>query len=214
MTKIGNGLPEIPISPISRKSLGIKEDDFVLCLVSRALEAKGWKEAVDSVLLANENSKRKIHLILVGEGEMYDRLKNLDNPLIHTVGQKTNVRDYFAASDMGFLPSRYKGESFPLVVIESLLSGKPVLASDIGEVRYQLTTSDNEIAGILFELDHWTIDVQKLSEVILKIANDRSNYCELCSRVADARKKFNIEKIVKMHLAIYNAALAKKETSM
>ena len=93
---------------------------------------------------------------------MYDQLKNLNNPLIHTVGQKSNVRDYFAASDMGFLPSRYKGESFPLVVIESLLSGKPVLASDIGEVRYQLTTSNDKIAGVLFELDNWKIDCTEI----------------------------------------------------
>ena len=211
LTKLGNGLPEIPISPISRKSLGIEKDDFVLCLVSRALESKGWKEAVDSVLMANETSKRKIHLILVGEGEMYDQLKNLNNPLIHTVGQKSNVRDYFAASDMGFLPSRYKGESFPLVVIESLLSGKPVLASDIGEVRYQLTTSNDKIAGVLFELDNWKIDVQKLSKMIVEIANNQELYGELCNRVPNASKKFNIEKIVKKHLEIYNTALGQKE---
>lgn len=209
LIKIENGLPKIPISPIPRENLGIKEDDFVLCLVSRALETKGWKEAVDSVLMANKTSKRKIHLVLVGEGEMYDRLKNLNNPLIHTVGQKSNVRDYFAASDIGFLPSRYKGESFPLVVIESLLAGKPVLASDIGEVKYQLTTSDNEIAGMLFELDHWKINVQKLSEIISRIANDQILYDELCNRVPDAGKKFDIEKIVKKHLEIYNSALRK-----
>ena len=207
LTKIVNGLPEIPISPIARESLGVKKDDFVFCLVSRALESKGWSEAVDSVLIANRSSKRKIHLILVGEGEMYDQLKGLNNPFIHTVGQKSNVRDYFAASDMGFLPSRYRGESFPLVVIESLLSGKPVLASDIGEIRYQLTTSKDEIAGVLFELDHWRIDVQRLSETILKIANDQKLYNQLCNRVPDASKKFNIEKIVKKHLELYNFAL-------
>lgn len=173
LIKIANGLPEIPILPVSRKSLGIEEDDFVLCLVSRAMESKGWMEAVDSVLIANRSSERKIHLILVGEGEMYDQLNNLNNPLIHTVGQKSNVRDYFAASDMGFLPSRYKGESFPLVVIESLLSGRPVLASDIGEVRYQLSTGNGEIAGMLIELNHWKLDVWKLSEIILRVANDK-----------------------------------------
>ena len=142
---------------------------------------------------------------------MYDQLKNLNNPLIHTVGQKSNVRDYFAASDMGFLPSRYKGESFPLVVIESLLSRKPVLASDIGEVRYQLTTSNDKIAGMLFELDNWKINVQKLSKMIVEIANDQELYGELCNRVPDASKKFNIEKIVKKHLEIYNTALGQKE---
>ena len=38
---------------------------------------------------------------------------------------------------MGLMPSRFKGESYPLVVIDCLFAGKPVLASNIGEVKKQ-----------------------------------------------------------------------------
>ena len=74
-----------------------------------------------------------------------------------------NVRDYFAASDMGFLPSRFKGESAPLVLIDCLLSGKPVLASDIGEIRHMLD-SDDGLAGELVDLEEWEIPVEATPE--------------------------------------------------
>ena len=71
---------------------------------------------------------------------------------VHYLGFRSNIRDYFAASDIGFLPSRFKGESFPLVLIDCVLSGKPVLASDVGEIRYMLDSTDG-LAGELFDLE-------------------------------------------------------------
>lgn len=40
--------------------------------------------------------------------------------------------------NIGFLLSRFRGESFPLVVIECLKSGKPVLATDKVETAKML----------------------------------------------------------------------------
>lgn len=204
LVKIGNGLPKMEVTPVKRESLGIGEEDFVLCIVSRALPEKGWQEATNAVIEANKRSSRRIHLILVGEGEMRERLAHLESPFIHVVGQKSNVRDYYAASDMGLLPSRFKGESYPLTVIESLLTGKPVIATDIGEVRHQLTDSKGELAGILLELNNWTIDEAELTDAILSVAaKDSELYSKLKSRVKDASEKFDITRIVKQHIEIY-----------
>jgi len=105
---------------------------------------------------------------------------------------------------MGLLPSTYKGESYPLVVIECMLTGKPVLASNLGEVKHQLTDAQGEIAGMLIDLKNWKLDVKELSGMMVQIANDEALYQKLRDRVSSASEKFDIVKIVKKHLEIYS----------
>lgn len=75
LTKIGNGLPIMPIKQHSRAELGIGEDDFCIALASRSLFEKGWLEAIEAVKIANSQSARLIHLLLIGDGECYESLK-------------------------------------------------------------------------------------------------------------------------------------------
>lgn len=201
--KIDNALALTAISPITRSELHVGVDDFVLCLVARAIPEKGWEEAIDAVTWANTQSKRKIHLLLIGEGPEYDRLKSqIYYEFIHFVGFRSNIRDYFSASDMGFLPSRFKGESFPLVLIDCLHSRKPVLASNIGEIQNMLK-SDDGLAGELFDLEDWTIPVEAVGNIILKLANDQSSYYRLLSQVPSAAAKFDPEVMVDKYEAVY-----------
>ena len=135
------------LNPVPRASLGIPEQAFVLTLVSRAMHEKGWAEAISATTRAREISGLDIHLVLIGDGEAHDAAKAAGVPAyIHLEGFQPNTQDYFAAADLGILPSRFPGESFPLVIIECLNAGTPVLASDIGEIRYMLT-NDQGIAG-------------------------------------------------------------------
>lgn len=206
--KIGNGLPQIPIVPHKRLELGIEENAFCLTLVSRAIFEKGWIEAIEAVKIARRKSERPIHLILIGEGECYDFLKGKNLPsYIHLLGRKSDVRNYFAMSDVGLLPSRFKGESFPLVVIESLMSGSPVVASDIGEVRNMLADEAGNMAGMLFKLREGEIPVDELAQIILLLATDNEKYMQLKRRTSEVTKKMNITHTAERYIGVYNEAL-------
>ena len=205
--KVNNGLPPDCPSPISRKSLNIPDEAFVLCLVSRARLDKGWLEAAECVLEANKKSKRPIHLILVGSGEAYDQMKHESNKFIHPVGEKDNPREYFSASDMGFLPTRFAGESYPLVIIESLFCGKPVIATNVGEISNQIDDGYGNKAGVLFDLIDGAIPTHTLSEIILKLANDPEQYAHLASLTSKVSEKFNINNVAEEYCRIYNLVL-------
>lgn len=208
LRKIGNGLPKIPVFPHSRMDLGIEENAFCLALVSRAVFDKGWIEAIEAVKIANEKSERPIHLLLIGDGECYDYLQNKDLPsYIHLLGRKSDVRNYFAMSDIGLLPSRFKGESFPLVLIESLMSGTPVVASDIGEVRCMLADEEGNMAGIVFNLNNWAIPVDELAQIILLLSTDGKMYKKLKERVEKVAGKFDITHMAKQYRDVYDNAL-------
>lgn len=208
LRKIGNGLPQISITPYPRADLGIEDNAFCLALVSRAIPQKGWLEAVKAVKLANKLSQRPIHLILIGDGKCYDELKNSLQPsYIHLLGRKSDVRNYFAMADVGLLPSRFKGESFPLVIIECMMSGKPVLASNIAEIRNMITDDSGNMAGVLFDLVNGEIPVNILSQEILDLSNQKERYEELKKNAINLAGKFDIRNIAEKYIQVYKDVL-------
>ncbi|MBE8954048.1 MAG: glycosyltransferase [Quinella sp. 2Q5] len=196
--KLGNGLEHLPIKPIPRAELNIPADSFVACCVSRAIPAKGWQAAIDAVTLANSRGGRRIDLILVGAGEMYDKLINRVPEFVHLVGFKSNVRDYLAAADIGLLPSEYAGESFPLLIIDSFFAGRPVVSSNLGEVRAMV-----EDAGVVFDLVDGSVPVDTLAEILRTLADDTAAYEKISRRVTAVAEKFSIETVAEKYIAIY-----------
>lgn len=195
--KIGNGLERFPINPVARSSLGISEKSFVACVVSRAIPQKGWQAAIEAVKLANDGGRR-IDLILVGAGELYDKLKDSVPEFVHMVGFKSNVRDYLAAADIGLLPSEYAGESFPLLIIDSFFAGRPVISSNLGEVAAMV-----EDAGIVFDLVGGKVPVEELARILRELADNPAAYEKIRCRVEVVAEKFSIERVAEKYILLY-----------
>lgn len=208
--KIGNGLETSKGTPIERNELDVDEKSFLCCTVSRAIPEKGWQSAIDAVTLANKTSPRKIELLLVGSGEMYDKLKGNVPDFVHLTGFKSNVRDYLTASDIGLLPSEFLGESFPLMIIDSLFSGRPVVTSNLGESAEMLKTSTGELAGVVFDLDEKNkVPIETLAEILSTLANDDEEYKKISARVPNAAKKFFIESVAEKYIEVYKLVNSK-----
>ena len=207
--RIDNALEQEAFEPISRASLGIAEDAFVFALISRAMEEKGWREAIEAVTVAREVSASNIHLLLVGDGPEYDRMTCLDGGLadfVHLEGYQRNVRGYFAVADMGFLPSKFRGESFPLVIIECLQSGIPLLASDLGEISRMLE-GPKGMAGAVLPLDGDNLDIAALRDKIVNIVTDERVRQAMYDAVPGAAAKFDPAILADKHDIVYRAAL-------
>lgn len=203
--KLPNGLPSVEYKSEKRENYGITQDDFVLCIASRAIKAKGWIEAVNAVTKVNQLLEGKsVHLMMVGDGEMHEKFMIERAKNIHPVGYKSNVRDFFAMSDMGILPSTYQGESYPLVLVECLMVGKPVIATDIGEVRTILEDDNKEYAGEIIPIIDGQVDEDALVKAIYRCATDSEHYNQLCARVESACSKSKIENVVDQYAIYYD----------
>lgn len=203
-TKMDNGMriPEIHQADLGQ--YGINENSFTICLATRALFDKGWFEAIESVTLARNSTGRDIHLLLIGEGPVYDKLKNTTLPdYIHLLGFKSNLVDFFAASQIGYLPSYFKGESFPLVMIECFMAEKPIIASKIGEIPDMITTADDRIGGALVNLYRGKVRAGDLASALVKMIDDEGYYQECADAVRVLKNKFDLDAIAEKYLAVY-----------
>lgn len=112
-----------------------------------------------------------IEVIFIGDGSQYNRLCYLSNSINNKFREQHNMArvlgrrpfeslySYYSSVDLTVLPSY--GEGMPKTVIESLLSGTPVIASDLPGVRE--IVKDGE-TGFLFERgnkDHFVKCVEK-----------------------------------------------------
>lgn len=202
--KLPNGLPDIEVRPVSREQLRISADAFVFIIASRAIPGKGWKEAVSAIEEARAQTQRELHLVLLGDGPCKGEIEDNVPEYIHVMGTVSNVRDYLAMADSGLIPSYYKGESFPLILIECMMCGKPVIATAIGEIPEMLKNPDGEQAGILIGTDGEGVNVQEITRAMLTIATQPELYERLQGRTKAVAEKFLITTVAQKYMLVYN----------
>ncbi len=207
--KLPNGIQKPSrIQPVPRAQMNIPDDAFVLCCVSRAIPDKGWQETVDAVALARELSSRDIHLVLVGNGPVYDAFRRLDMPAyVHLIGFSQDAAGYYAASDMGIMLTSFKSESFPLTIIDCLFVNRPFIATKVGEIENMLTDGDR-VAGALIGLEDWQVPVEDAARVIASFATDADQYRAAKAVVPDVAERFSIEAVASRYVDLFEQCRA------
>ncbi len=198
--KIINGVNNKLEKNISRESLNIPDDSFVFCIVSRAIIEKGWNQSIEIIRRCREKSNNDIHLILVGDGEVYENLKDSNNEkYVHLIGYDSRANDYYNISDMGMLLSNFKSESFPLTILNCLSVQKPFFSTNIGEIK-KILSVDNEIAGKVVDLNSFEIDIDLATNVILNSILNKNKYNRMLENAKRLSEKYSIDNVGKMYI--------------
>lgn len=116
-----------------RESLGIAAADPVLLVAARLEEQKGHRVLLQALPAIRRRFPR-VRVVCVGDGALRPELQQLTQNLgvqesVRFIGYQSNITDWYALADITVLPSFYEG--LPLVAIESLASGKPVVATAV-----------------------------------------------------------------------------------
>lgn len=206
---IPNGVNTEIFKPIDSKDLkrkiGLENFDIIL-YVGRIAKGKGVDKLI-KILKMIVNKNKKIKLIIIGEDAGYLPIVksliqkyNLFNHVIITgyIPNK-NLPKYYSMADIIVYPSRQ--EIFGLVLCEAGACGKAVIGSNImgpkeiivdGKTGY---TSDFK-------------DLNKVSELIIDLLNDKNKLIQMgkngCDRV---KKKYSWDVAAKIHLNLYKKVL-------
>jgi len=214
--KLPNGMEPPEILPIHRHEIGIPEDAFVLCCVSRAIPEKGWAETVSVIENARAITGRDIRLILVGNGAVYDEYCRSGIPdFVYLAGFSENSVGHYAAADMGIMLTRFKSESFPLTIIDCLFAGKPYIATDVGEIR-NILTSAGQVAGEVLPLDDWQVPIETVAQSLVAYVDKGERYQEAASLAQKIASQYRIDVVIQDYIKLFRedalASLAKRKT--
>jgi glycosyltransferase involved in cell wall biosynthesis len=174
-----------------RKSLGVAPDQYLVGAAGRLAHSKGLDSLIKAFRVADLPNAR---LVILGEGRERGRLERLLGPNMTMPGFRANVKDYYQAFDLFVCPSRR--EPLPLVMLEALDAGLPIVASTADGCRELI----EEYGGELFPID----DVAALAEQLRRHASAPRR------RLARDMTPHFIENVNRTIMEVYAKLIAKR----
>jgi|1048.fasta_scaffold24316_2 glycosyltransferase involved in cell wall biosynthesis len=175
-------------------------DTFKIGSIGRLVDQKDYPtlfRAFKKLLLKYPNSE----LYIVGDGNNKSALESLVmelaiNNKVHFLGRTQYIFEFLSLIDVFILPSKYEG--FGLVLLEAMLSKKPILASN--------NSSIPEVLGLGFPGLFETSNIEDLWNKIDLIKSDKSFNSILIELYPNQLSKFDPNLMVRNIIRIYDKA--------
>jgi glycosyltransferase involved in cell wall biosynthesis len=188
-----------------RAALNLPVDAFVIGTVGRLEVEKG----LDVLLQAFPSVLERIpqaHLVLIGYGKLADDLLSMAGELgisdrVHLLGVRSDVEEVLPAFDLFVSASRWEGLS--TVIVESMVSGTPVVATAVGGTGELIRTE--ETGWLVPSEDPWA-----LAEHIILAAQDPAKRYEVAARARETARRFSIEPVALAHERLYTSLLNRR----
>jgi glycosyltransferase involved in cell wall biosynthesis len=132
-----------------RDSLGLSVDDIVIGTIGQVSHGKGVDVLLQAARMLSPRWDR-VRLVFIGperRGQARfadDMMKLAEEPdlagRVQFLGSRSDVPDLLASMDVFVLPTR--AEALPIVILEAMAAGVPVVASRVGGIPEMITSSD------------------------------------------------------------------------
>ncbi len=190
-----------------RRELDLENAYPVILNVGRLVDQKGQRyliEAMGKVLSRFSNAR----LLIAGDGNLRNELSRVAetcrvSSAVQFLGHRSDVADLLHVADYFVFPSIYEG--LPGALVEAMIGGCPVVASDIDVIREVV---DEGETGLLFPAKNATA----LADAIIRLAGDRSLADRLARNgQAAARQRFDIRTVAQQMESLYIDVLTETE---
>jgi glycosyltransferase involved in cell wall biosynthesis len=180
----------------AREELGLSDNQKVALYVGRLEKEKRLDLIIKSVPYV-QKTVEGFRLVIIGDGTMKGDLEHLaessaaESVLFMGSRSASDIRDMMKAADVLCLASDF--ESGPLVVLESLATGTPVVATDVGRVSEFI---QDPLMGRIIPQDPESI----ANAAIQVMEGDREAMSRKCIEKA---RDFSFEKSFRKTLEVY-----------
>lgn len=146
-----------------------------------------------------------VDLLIAGAGYELEMLRTkARSARIHLLGRLEREQAQALIKGCLFLVLPSRTEGFPIVAIESLAAGKPVIGSNIPAIAQAV---EDGVTGALFPVG----DVEALAILLEKYSRDRCALAALAAQVESLDPSyFSMNTLIHKHLAIYKAGTLPK----
>ncbi|MCX5829583.1 MAG: glycosyltransferase [Deltaproteobacteria bacterium] len=186
-----------------RQEFQVSDTDVLIGAIGRLVWQKGFEyfiQAVPELAQALPTSR----YALIGDGILRRDLEKLANDLkirdhILFTGQRTDIRDTLTALDIVVIPSVLEG--FPIVTLEAMAMGKPIVATAIDGITEQIMDGRE---GILVP----PRNTANLAQAIIKIVSNPI-MADTLGKAARRRvtTEFSVQQMIKATINVYDDLL-------
>jgi glycosyltransferase involved in cell wall biosynthesis len=185
-----------------RESLGIPNNSYVVGTLGRLVEQKGQRfliEAAGAVLEQLPN----VYFLIVGDGDLVDCLKQLAINLnvetrILFLGARSDIESLLGCMDLFVSSSLWEG--LPTVIMESMATGVPVVATDIPGNNVLIKNVTNG----------WLVppaDSAGLARVIIEALQNPGTRSQFAERAREDVKLYSLKNVVAEYEKVYSVGL-------
>ncbi len=172
-------------------------DHVRLVTVASHRDAKNYPNLLRAVQLAIRKGA-DISLVAVGDGPDLERHRALAAELglasvVVFRPATAEVLQVIAGADLLVVASDYEGQ--PLVVMEALALGVPVVATAVGRVPELVTPSVGRVVA--------PGDTEALAKAIAELALDRERLIALTHNITQSVGSWTLDEVAKAHLGVY-----------
>lgn len=186
-----------------RRELNIPDGHLVVTTIGRITEQKGYEYLIEAANILIKQQNRKVTFLVVGKPEeTFAKVKSLIQKYsldkeVRLLGVRRDIADILAASDVFVLPSLWEG--LPNVLLEAMIAGVPVVATDIEPNREVI---ENNQTGLLVPPKN----APALTEAIMTIV-DNPGAAAAFKEAAyqNVLQKFNKDRLVKEYEEFYQS---------
>lgn len=204
---IHNGLPLRPLldKQAARKQLGLPLDKAIIGTVGRLSDQKNPLYVLE--VLAQLKEEQDYLFYWIGDGPLAEaaRQKAADlglNDYCHFIGYREDPTLWLAAMDIFLLLSRFEG--LPLVIIEAMQQGVPVIAHAVGGTGELVRDGVN---GYLIPAGDQRTVLTRIRELLA----EPEKALALGRRGRElAERHFTVERMLEQYLALYHKILKLK----
>jgi glycosyltransferase involved in cell wall biosynthesis len=189
-----------------RDKWNIGRNDAVIGFVSKLWDGKGHSTLIKAFKKV-KNDISDARLVIVGEGYLENRLRNLSDRLgmassVIFTGFQYNVSEIIACFDIAVLPSFFEGMG--RVLLEAMAMGKPVVASRVGGIPDLV---EDGVNGLLITPGN----IEELANSLKKLLRDKSLAANMGKEgINSVTDNFSSEVMVKSIRYVYIDQLERK----